>query len=294
MAHAIDLYISGESAESAESAAEHAGVATNRLRRELKQHGLIRDYRESRALGEPKRRAALLARTTLPVDEIVERYLAGASVNALANDYGVSRNVIELRLKDRGVHLRDVTEANRLMMSRRSPEEHQRNAEAAHRAVRGRKVPFETRCKIALARERKQLTVSPFERRLKGWLREEFGIEATPQRAVGPYNVDLAAHPVAVEVFGGGWHSAGAHAARTPDRTRYILDQGWNLVIVWVDDSRKHPLGIRAAQYVAAFVEESRRDPTLQGEYRVVWGDGHVPTGYKPDIEDLARVPPHN
>lgn len=121
------------------------------------------------------------------------------------------------------------------------------------------------------------------------------GVETTLQKAIGPYNADLAAYPVAVEIFGGNWHARGRHAARFPDRVRYFLDQGWNLVIVWVLDRRRWqsaiPLTPAAADYIASFVQLTRRDPSTRGQYRVIWGDGKEAATDGLDLNELALVP---
>lgn len=226
---------------------------------------------------------------SLPVEDIARRYLAGESVNALADAYGVSRRVIDRRLDYAGVERRGSTEANRLMMEKRSPEENRRNTDAAHEAVRGRELSWEHKCKTAATRQARRLGVSKAETVLAGWLAER-GISTVPQQAIGAYNCDLAAGPVAVEVFGGAWHGYDRHAARTPERTRYILDQGWLLAIVWVD-GRRYPLLPAAADYLAALVERARRDPSLRGQHRVIWGDGEEVPAADLDVDNIAVVP---
>ena len=220
---------------------------------------------------------------------IVERYVGGESVNAIARSYGISRRAVDRRLDVAGVTRRDRVEANRLMMATRTPEENVANVQAAHEAVRGRTRPIEERAKGAATRERLQTHTSEHEVALVAALRAR-GLDVTPQKAIGPYNVDLATGTIAVEVFGGGWHAYGVHRKRTPERLRYILDQGWNLVIVWASRER-WPIGPGACDYVAAFAEEAGRNPAIRGEYRVIWGDGKVAPIGSVKVDDLARKP---
>lgn len=227
-------------------------------------------------------------------EDLIQRYLAGESANALAKRYGVSRGAVEHFLDRAGIPRRGPAEANRLLAAQRTPEERKRYAEAANAACRGKPQSFEHRCKIALAKERSQAHVSPDELLLQEWLRQR-GIEATLQKAIGPYNADLAAYPVAVEIFGGNWHAYGRHATRFPERARYFLNQSWNLVIVWVMDRRRWqgaiPLTPAAADYIASFVDQTRRDPSIRGQYRVIWGDGKEAAIDGLELHELALVP---
>ena len=105
----------------------------------------------------------------------------------------------------------------------------------------------------------------------------ERGLDVTPQRAIGPYNLDIAVNAplIAVEIYGGKWHSTGTHRIRHFERCKYLLDLGWNVVIVWVDGLR-YPLDIGADNYIVAFVEQLRRAPTVRGQYRVILGNGRT------------------
>ena len=89
------------------------------------------------------------------------------------------------------------------------------------------------------------------------------GLAPAIQIACGTYNLDIAVHPVAVEIHGGAWHGYGTHGAGAIQRSRYILDAGWTLIVIWVNE-RRHPLSAAAADYVVALREESERDPALR------------------------------
>jgi hypothetical protein len=116
----------------------------------------------------------------------------------------------------------------------------------------------------------------------------ERGIDSIAQRAIGVYNVDLAALPVAVEVLGGGWHSIKTvHAERTP----YILDEGWHLVMVW-DYEGRSSLGPGAADYVVAFLDEVRRNPPATCQYRVISGQGKLLAACGREDNEFPLVPP--
>lgn len=284
--NAVAEYVTGISCQVA--AARH-GVSQSRLRSTLRERGLWRDKAARYATSAAKTSTTNAAKSGIPSEEIVSRYIAGESSNALATAYGVSRRAIDYRLNTAGVARRGCGDANRLMMSTRTPEENARNISAAQHAVRGMTRTMDDLTRTAATREARQIGVSDHEVTLAGALRGQ-GLTVTPQKAIGPYNVDLATGTVAVEVFGGGWHAHGRHRERTPKRMRYILDQGWNLVIVWASLNR-WPVSSGARDYIVTFDELTRRDPSVRGEYRVIWGDGKDSTAQCENVDDLAVKP---
>src|ERR1035437_4363050 len=111
------------------------------------------------------------------------------------------------------------------------------------------------------------------------------------QKAIGAYNTDLFIDPISVELFGGSWHSTNSRSSQHfSDRLRYMLDQGWNQVIIWVD-TLKWPMSEVVADYVVAFLEQSRSDPTFRRQYRVIFGDGKVVPVAELDINNLTSIP---
>lgn len=289
--NAIQAYCAGESLDTV-ACTYHVGY--QRLKDIIADRGFLRSEAETKALRVAKMAAARRAQLALPIDDIVSSYLSGVSEKALANQYGVSRGAIAARLRAAGVRRRTLKEAEQLVHAERTPEQYRQYVQAAHAAVRGRTRSFEELCLAANTREKRRLHASPQELRLQSWLNER-GIHMISQKALGPYNADLGAFPVAVEVFGGNWHAYGQHAARFAKRTRYILDQGWNLVIVWASNRKRRDEAIAvtptAADYIAAFFQESSSDPTIRSQYRVIWGDGQpVPTSGL-DLDDIALVP---
>lgn len=284
--NAIEAYVSGENCE---RAAARFGTSQTRLAKTLKDRGLWRDRESRAAIKSAKLKATSPNRLPAPAAAIIARYVSGESEKSIADALGVSRSVIRRRLIEAGVDARDSTAANRLMMATRTPEENRRNVEAAHRVSHSRPRTFAHKCKSALTRQERQTHVSPAELLLREWLQSR-GIDSVPQQAIGPYNADLGAAPVAVEIQGGGWHAHGVHAALAPDRTRYILDQGWLLVFVWVD-RRKWRLTTDCADYLVALIEEARRDPSLRGEYRVIRGDGQEVARDRDNLDHVTLVP---
>lgn len=230
-------------------------------------------------------------RLDLDTDDLIRRYKAGSGEPQLARELGVSRGVITRRLNEAGVVRRSHSAAAVLRYQTMPLEERRKIVRAANEASRGRRHTFEERCLMARTHEARQTGISERERVLQRLL-AACGVEARLQTAIGPYNADLTTGAVAVEVFGGHWHGSGRHAQRARKRTRYILDQGWVLVVVW--DTKRHPLGVRAAQNIVALAKAASLDETLRRQHWVIWGCGEPPPGGGRDMDDIAGVPPHH
>jgi very-short-patch-repair endonuclease len=282
MENAVKDYVAGESSQ---VVARRYHTEEKRLTNLLKARGLFRSKAERYRLTTTKASAVTRAKLGLPDEDVARRYEAGESEWALSVAYGVSRSAIRARLRLHGVDIRGIAESERLRGQRMTPEQRARFAELAHANLAGLKQTFESKCRRAQTRERKLLGTSPAELQLAEWLTER-GWDATPQKAIGPYNVDLALDTVAVEILGGSWHMGKArHATRTP----YILNAGWHLVFIWVD-GRRFVLETAAADYVVALAQEARRNPAAIREYRVIRGDGREVTRGSADADDFSTV----
>lgn len=265
--HAIRLYLSGESPAKIQAT---AGVSCTRL------------HRERLARGIPPR-----GHRVLPDDQIAAAYLNGASEFALAKQFNVSRGTIAKRLIATGVERRGSSQAGIVRAGKQDVTERRGQAAAAHAASRKRRVSMLSKQRRALNVEFRAQPASASEARLAGMLRAR-GVETTTQRAIGPYNVDIAALPVAVEVLGGGWH---AYKASHRERTPHILDEGWHLVMVW-DFEGRSALGEGAAEYLVTFIEKMRRQPAATCQYRVISGQGEVLTARGREDDEFPLVPP--
>lgn len=287
---AIELYESGDLGY--ERIATDLNVPRKVLQRRLAERGTLRDQKTANAAARARGEATRIASRALPEDFICTAYTDGTSENELAKMHNTSRMTITTILRRYDVPRRSIADANRLMMAGRTPEENARNSEAAHDAIRGTAKSWEKRCEYA-RRRHGTVPANATELLYAAWLRLH-GLKIVHQHAIGPYNCDLTipAVGVAVEIFGGNWHGYGKHAAIFTERAQYILDQGWLLVIIWVNQREKR-LSESSADYLAALAEQARRDPSLRGQYRVIWGDGQaVPTEGR-QLDEFATVPAH-
>ena len=142
-------------------------------------------------------------RIVLDTNKIIKLYNSGKSINELANIFNVSRPTITRRLKNSGIVVRGQTEANQLMMSKRTIEENLHNVRAAHNAVRGKPRPREQKLKTAISRQANFTGYrSPYERDIANELIKR-NIEFVPQFAIDIYNIDFAiGDNIAFEVAG--------------------------------------------------------------------------------------------
>jgi hypothetical protein len=224
----------------------------------------------------------------VPTDNILALYQSGMSCNQVAKTFGVSRRLIEARLNAYGVVIRGRSQAEGLKWQRMGPAQRHRQTQAAHWAVLGTKHTWIQLCQRAERKFLRQRPDSPLEIRLHDWL-EERGLDTTYHLNIGPYNADLAAAPVAIEVFGGNWHFSGHHLAKTEKRFRYLMEQGWHILCVC--HMAQRPMTIETAHYVAAYVHTLRRNPPTVCEYRVIRGAGETLAAGSVYDEQISIIP---
>jgi len=228
-------------------------------------------------------------RRSVNVGALISAYGHGASVAELARRFEVSRHLVVERLADNGIVPRSRSESSTIRWSQMGEGQRKAQGAGAHEAVRGRGRLERERRFRALTREWKYRQNRP-ERALTAAL-HALGLAPHPERAVGRYNVDIAVPPVAVEIFGGRFHSAPHHTRRLRERLEYLFDQGWALYIVW--DLAEAPLApAQIAQDVAAYVQVCRSEPPGGRRYRVVRGDGQLVAEGRDEGDDGPFVKP--
>ena len=282
--NAICRYVAGESMEVACYGVR--GLSPVRLKIVLTERGIYRSKSERYGRASVSRSEFARIKRALPEAEICARYLSGESEKALANAYGIVRSTVRLCITNAGITPRNRSESMYLRMSQTSPEDRRALAASAHEAVRGRIRPVEELEKSAITRQDRKRHTSPQEFVLRDLLAKR-GIETIHQQAIGPYNADLGAFPVAVEIFGGNWHASGTHKIRHPKRTRYLFDRGWNVIVVSITRNRID-LSESATDEVVAFIERSRSDPSFRRQYRVIRGDGKPSAEFGLDLDNIA------
>lgn len=278
-----DLIRRYQAGEGHESLASVFDVSRSYIQKRLKTAGVTRTRAEAGAMRS--------ANATGPdwTTEAIRLYESGMSQAEIGTVVGKHQATVSTVLR-KYAETRDASEAGRLQWAKLSPIERRLQTQAAHRAVRGKTRTLDDLERRALGKQLAQSHATEQERHLASAL-NNLGIDTVLQQAVSKYNLDIGASPVAVELFGGGWHAYGRHAARMPQRIEDIANAGWNMLIVW-DLTRKPFDQAAVAHDIAAYVEQSRRDPTFRRQYRVIWGDGEFYSAGSVDDDHLALVPP--
>lgn len=230
--------------------------------------------------------AARLRRKPTPPG-LVEDFLSGTSVKALAGKHGINRKAVYRMLSEAGVDGRDRSSAMLVRWQRASASQRAAMVAAAHEASRGKPQDHTTRVQIASTKAGRPF--SEQETALCAML-AQLGYPSELGVPLDKYNLDIVvAGTVAVEIFGGGWHAHGRHRARFDERARHILDAGYSLAIVWTDKV-KYPLGVTCAQHLATLVEITRGHPSIGRQHWVIRGDGQFLAAREDDGEQVPFV----
>lgn len=283
--YAISLYVSGQSID---DACRVASVGYITLRKELMQRGLFRSNQERKAIVLQKANERLKSKYADIWDSIGQEYIKGESEIGLSRKYGLTRGTVKNILNKSGIVRRTQSEAEILKWRNIPMERRMQQMAAAHAVTLGRTLEWGEKCRQAVGKQLACTNQSAGEQVLIEMLQER-NIAVIPQQAIGPYNADIGTFPVAVEVFGGNFHAYGRHAMRFPERCHYFADQGWALVVVWTY-GRHRPLTIKAAEYVATFLDEVKGNPSLIGEYRMIGGCGEFFSAGRLDSDDITAV----
>lgn len=267
----LDCYNSGMSGK---QIADHFQVGTTTIHRWLADMGLKTSKRK-----------------TIDLDALRGLYVGGMSVKAIARKFGVAGSVIVSRLNEIGITPRNRSEAMYVRMHQTPIEERRRLSAAAHAAVRGKRQTDEHREKIAINREINQIGISRTETIFVDML-EKLGICCTQQKAFGRYNVDIALNefPIVVEICGGGWHSFGAHATRYSERTKYLLNCGMHVILIWID-AMNYPLEKGAADYIVTISEKLGSQKPIRGKEHVIRGNGKSTSIGQRKFNNLPAIP---
>lgn len=272
--------------ESPRVLAESIGASSAFVQKFLKDSGVRRSVKEARNMKRPD--PAWLA-------EGVRLHLDGVPQADIAQRFGISQSTVSQGLISRG-HRTDRGRAERGKWQRMSEAERAAQVAAAHAASTGRILPATELARRAATKEVRQSHATAEERLIAAAISAR-GPACVLQKAVGPYNLDMAiGTTVAVELFGGGWHAYGRHGARLKQRLMDVADAGFNQLIIWTRS--RHPMpGKRAlvvsavADDAVAYADQARGNPSLRRQYRVIWGDGEFISAGCVDDNNLTLVP---
>lgn len=208
----------------------------------------------------------------LNVIAAINMFNSGIGINGIAKALNVSAIVIKDRFNRFNIKTRSRSEQQFARMAITTFKDRQHLTKKANSIARTRKQTFEEISKRAIKSESTLIRASHYEIALHNMLIER-GIKPIPQKAIGTYNCDFAINSIAVEVWGGGWHWHGEHIAKTDKRFRYIMNAGYNIIVIAIDNRRK-PLTAAIADYLVSEIQRLSSNPPPICEYRVIWGAG--------------------
>jgi hypothetical protein len=210
----------------------------------------------------------MIRRTDIDLDYIVNEYVAGKSVKALAEEIGIARSGIILRLKERGVNLRNRSESMFVRMANTSPDERKRLAMSANIAKRGKPNTPEMLRKRALARHR---FIGMFEQEFIDAIAAA-GIPVVPQEPFLGYNLDIGCGDIAVEIHTQtGSPLSGKHLKKLME----CIHAGKNMIYVWINP-QKIRFSNTCYDKVVSLVESVRANPPERCKYWVIRGTGEL------------------
>ena len=275
--HFAQRYLAGESAQ---KLSKELQVKSDTVTRWLRQSGI-----EPRSKAEAN--TGVLASSAM-AQEIVARYVAGESENALAKAFGFSRTPIRRLLVQNGIHIRDQSESELLKWAGMSDERRKHQVAKAHQARRGQKDSFEVQAKRARAWHHRTSHQSWREDAL-GQAIYECGLFVEYQAPIGPYNLDLSigGMSISVEIECGNWGRPRT-SEQYRERIKYILNQGWRILFVF---AKNCDLAFPAiTDKVIAYYKFACGDESTRGKYGMVRGDGETVSTRTMNLDCFPRI----
>jgi len=210
----------------------------------------------------------------LDLDNAIQRYLAGESINQLARQLGVGRRMLDTAIRGAGIKIRSMSEACQARSDRFTVQEKRAYAAAAQKVRRGK-------ANGVVMGERRAHTIERLgkanrdEALLAFWLAKR-GYIATLHKAIGIYNVDLGFEELRIAVEINGTAHLPFFATRQGDplvRLEYILNAGWSIIEIVVYPTRYNLREI-ATDHIITFLQQACCKETTRGEHRVITGRG--------------------
>jgi len=250
--------------------AENIGVSRALITKRLREYGYV--SRSRRAI----------------VNEagIVSDYLGGASENAISINHGRDRSLIRRVLLAAGVSMRSQSEAETLKWSTMTGDARANQVSAANQAMRSQTPEFHHRSAILQAKAKEKSLSKACDMELL-FIREfeKLGLVVTPQKAFGPYNIDIAIGSTAIEI-----HGTSCHPHNNPyfrKRIVSLLKGGWH--VIYVKAACKIDAN-RTARQVSRMIDLIKSEKSGVRHYGVVRGSGQFVAGGCLNSDDLSCV----
>lgn len=205
------------------------------------------------------------------------------SVLSISKTIGYSRASITDVLDRCGVTRRSASDAQRIRMSRLSPEERRALASAAHDTVRTGGVDFHSAAvKQARAKQRTGSKIGAYEAEFAERIAD---LKPIQQAAVDVYNVDIMIGSLAVEIDS--QLAIPHHVPKTVRRIENLLRRGMSTVYIRCSTD---PPADGAEAYVRALFDRICSNPSTKPEHRMIRRDGQLLSAHRLDGDQLSCV----
>lgn len=203
----------------------------------------------------------------IPQDELIELFINGMSVKALAEKFGVSRSVITNRLIKNGIKPRNRSESMFNRMAHASVEERKNITHKANLATRGKSANRKRLVKGAITRVNKPKFIGFGEEELKNSL-IKIGFDVVSQLAFDIYNIDLVVNGnIAVEVKIGCTNPL--RIKKHVVKTEKLINSGYG--VVWICATSRESFIANLGNFIS-FLNVFCSNPSSIGKYRVISG----------------------
>lgn len=216
-------------------------------------------------------------------------YRYGIGLRGVAERLDVPIMALKSEFKRQGIKLRTQSEQETIKWSLMTKEQRANQVSNANKSMIGYKPSVDSLLKTSNSRSRR---TSIYETKFADYLASR-GISFKEQVPIHIYNVDFVIGNVAVEIFGGNWHSFGAHANRFRKRSEEIFNSGYALAILTID--KPNTMSDRVCGNFVSLIDVLNCDKASVGKYGVVWSTSNtITTGCLDNIESALINPSTN
>jgi very-short-patch-repair endonuclease/transposase len=263
---AVKLYEAGKSTE---EISEILGGSRKTVARRLKAAGF--------KLRSGPQGACLYYISKVDLSEALRRYAEGENMKSLCEEFRIGRRRMESALRHAGIPVRTLRQSVGLRYTRMSKSERQSLVARAHIAKKGKPADMGSQERRAKTLEVTLQLASRADLILGVWLGQR-GLRFTPQKALRPYNLDIAIDELSIAVeVNGDWHYFPDPSAAESKRRDYLFDRGWRLIEVCITSTSARPwkyLRPACADKIIELLERVRRSESIGRKHWVIGGDG--------------------
>jgi very-short-patch-repair endonuclease/lambda repressor-like predicted transcriptional regulator len=278
--------------ESVRSLSDEVGLSATSLARKL-----FRVPGIQRRSGKEREKAKVICRCR-HLEQLITRYKAGESIQTLQPESGLKTwQALRKLFAEQGISIRRSHNVHSWVSTEDLVARYEQGESIASLSRQTSLGPGAIRTRLlnagvvfragSITREKELTFAVPVEREIAAEL-SHLDLRITPQKAVGPYNVDLALddHSIALEVERYGAFGK-RQIERTIRRTRFLLSKGWS--VLFLVTYGRPVLFPDVLEPLFDLVEMPKRK--RRNRYAVIGRSGYVLTTARTYLAGLERIP---